>query len=269
MRFTATPLMHELPIMIRMHMEESPDTQSAAVTAGRGRRPQRRALDTRERIIAAALIEFGTHGFRGTSTRTVAKLGGVQHPLVNYHFTNKEGLWRAVLAATGGAFLDQFNRRLAGLRGVDEVTKLRLVQEDFIRFAAEHPHFHLLMSQEAQHSSKHLKFIVSALARPYFAQITPLIRAAQRAGKYVGGDPHHLQYLFIGAATRIFTLAGEVKLMTGRSPSSPKAVDEHVAACLGLFFRNLPDENQPLAASPAHDGRRGVKRSDRRRSSVS
>ena len=225
MRFTATLPMNDMPIMIRMHMEESPDTQSAAVTAGRGRRPQRRALDTRERIIAAALIEFGTHGFRGTSTRTVAKLAGVQHPLVNYHFINKEGLWRAVLAATGGAFLDQFNRRLAGLRGVDEVTKLRLVQEDFIRFAAEHPHFHLLMSQEAQHSSKHLKFIV--------------------------------------------TLAGEVKLMTGRSPSSPKAVDEHVAACLGLFFRNLPDENQPLAASPAHDGRRGVKRSDRRRSSVS
>jgi TetR/AcrR family transcriptional regulator len=261
--------MREIPIMLRMHMDESSDTRAAEVAADRGRRPQRRALDTRERIISAALSEFSTHGFRGTSTRTVAKLAGVQHPLVNYHFTNKEGLWRAVLAATGGTFIDQFNRRLAGLRGVDDVTKLRLVQEDFIRFAAAHPHFHMLMSQEAQHSSKHLKFIVTALARPYFAQITPLIRAAQQAGKYVNGDPHHLQYLFIGAATRIFTLAAEVKLMTGRSPSSPKAIDEHVAACLGLFFRELPEQTR---LSLAHSGRgrpRGTKRRPRPRTPMS
>jgi TetR/AcrR family transcriptional regulator len=247
--------------MVETRMEESSHTRSAATAVDRGRRPQRRALDTRERIIAAALVEFGTHGFRGTSTRTVAKLAGVQHPLVNYHFTNKEGLWRAVLAATGGNFMDQFNRRLAGLRGVDDVTKLRLVQEDFIRFAAEHPHFHLLMSQEAQHSSKHLRFIVTELARPYFAQITPLIRSAQRAGQYVEGDPHHLQYLFIGAATRIFTLAAEVKQMTGRSPSSPKAIEEHVAACLGLFFKDLPSISRPT--------RRAGKRSGRRRTTVS
>jgi TetR/AcrR family transcriptional regulator len=232
-------------MITRMHMDEGFATQMPAPATDRVRRPQRRAVDTRERIIAAALAEFARHGFRGTSTRSVAKLAGVQHPLVNYHFRDKEGLWRAVLAATGGAFIRRFEQRLAGLRGVDDVTKLRLVQEDFVRFAAEHPHFHLLMS--TRHSSKHLKFIVSEMVRPYFAQIIPLIRVAQRAGKYVEGDPHHLQYLFIGAVTRIFTLADEVKLMTGRSPSSAKAIDAHVAACLGLFFKNLPELELPTA----------------------
>jgi AcrR family transcriptional regulator len=231
----------------RMHMDEGLAAQRSAPATDRTRRQQRRAVDTRERIIAAALAEFARHGFRGTSTRTVAKLAGVQHPLVNYHFRDKEGLWRAVMAATGGAFMQRFERRLAGLRGVDDVTKLRLVQEDFVRFAAEHPHFHLLMS--ARHSNKHLKFIVTEMVRPYFTQITALIRTAQRAGKYVEGDPHHLQYLFIGAATRIFTLADEVKLMTGRSPVSAKAVDAQVAACLGLFFKNLPESD--LAATRA------------------
>ena len=243
-----------------MPMPDGQQISSATGAADRVRRPQRRALDTRDRIIAVALTKFAQHGFRGASTREVAKLAGVQHPLVNYHFTNKEGLWRAVLAATGGAFLDRFNRRLAGLCGVDEVTKLRLVQEDFIRFAAEHPHFHALMSQEAQHSSRHLKFILTELVRPYFSQVTPLIRAAQRAGKYVEGEPHHLQYLFIGAATRIFTLAAEVKAMTGRPPSSPKMIEEHVTACLGLFFRDRPAENRSLAVRPV----RGVATRSRR-----
>lgn len=232
---------------VRMQMEAGLEARTSASTSSRARRPQRRAFDTRERIIAAALAEFARHGFRGSSTRTVAKLAGVQHPLVNYHFRDKEGLWRAVLAATGGNFMQRFERRLSGLRGVDDVTKLRLVQEDFVRFSADHPHFHLLMSE--RHSSKHLKFIVAEMVRPYFAQITELIRAAQRAGKYVEGDPHHLQYLFIGAATRIFTLADEVKLMTGRSPSSAKAIDAHVAACLGLFFKDLPDLAKPPPAT--------------------
>jgi TetR/AcrR family transcriptional regulator len=252
-----------------MPLQDGQQISSATSAVDRARRPQRRALDTRERIIAVALTEFAQHGFRGTSTREVAKLAGVQHPLVNYHFANKEGLWRDVLAATGGAFLDRFNRRLAGLRGVDEVTKLRLVQEDFIRFAAEHPHFHALMSQEAQHSSRHLKFILTELVRPYFSRVTPLIRAAQRAGKYVEGEPHHLQYLFIGAATRIFTLAAEVKAMTGRPPSSPKIIEEHVTACLGLFFKDRPAEHRSLAARPTRGGRGSTTRPRRRRTIVS
>jgi hypothetical protein len=138
--------------------------------------------------------------------------------------------------------MDQFQTRLAGLRGVDDVTKLRLVQEDFIRFSAENPHFHLLMSQAGQHASKQLNALVDEFVRPYFAAVGALIRSAQHAGSYVEGDAEHLQYLFIGAATRIFTLTAEVKLITGASPFSPAMLDRHVAACLNLFFRTSAAE---------------------------
>jgi TetR/AcrR family transcriptional regulator len=204
----------------------------------RRRRQQQRAVATRENILAVALVEFATHGFRGVSTRTVAARAGVQHPLVNYHFKDKEGLWRAVIKSTGGRFIQRFQARLAELSGIDDVARLRLVQEEFIRFSARNLHFHLLMSQEAQRTSKQLSWLVRELVKPYFDELVPLIRSAQRAGRYVEGDPHHLQYLFIGAATRIFTLAGEVKLITGQSPFSPKLIEDHVATCLALFFRD-------------------------------
>ena len=218
--------------MIKTEHAEAIESVSAAT-----RRPQARARETGEKILAAALKEFAEHGFAGASTRAVAAAAGVQHPLVNYHFKNKEGLWRAVLEATAGQFMDQFRARLAGLRGVDDVTKLRLVQEDFIRFSAANPHFHLLMSQAGQHPGKQLNALVSEFVRPYFTAISALIRSAQLAGCYVEGDPEHLQYLFIGAATRIFTLAAEVKLITGASPFSAAMLDRHVAACLDLFSR--------------------------------
>jgi TetR/AcrR family transcriptional regulator len=222
------------------------ETETGAASEGGPaptRQRQQRALDTRERILAAALVEFAEHGFAGASTRAVAAAAGVQHPLVNYHFKSKQGLWQAVLAATAGQFMAQFGDRIAGLRGVDDVTKLRLVQEDFVRFSAAHPYFHQLMSQESRQPSKQLSAMVKEFVRPYFAEITALIRSAQRAGYYVEGDPYHLQYLFIGAATRIFSLAAEVKLIAGASPFAPQMLEQHVEACLGLFFRS------PSAAS--------------------
>ncbi len=78
------------------------------------RQRQQRALDTREQILAAALVEFAEHGFAGASTRAVAAAAGVQHPLVNYHFKSKQGLWHAVLDATAGHFMAQFRAGLPG-----------------------------------------------------------------------------------------------------------------------------------------------------------
>jgi len=225
----------------RMPRPEIEGSEASTSEPARTRRRQSRALDTRHKILAAALQEFAEHGFAGASTRAVAAAAGVQHPLLNYHFNNKEGLWHAVLEVTAGHFMAQFRARLAGLRGVDDVTKLRLVQEDFIRFSAANPHFHLLMSQESRRPSRQLSALVKEFVQPYFTDVTALIRSAQRAACYVDGDPRHLQYLFIGAATRIFTLAAEVKLIAGASPFSARMLEQHVAACLGLFFRSPPN----------------------------
>jgi hypothetical protein len=89
--------------------------------------------------------------------------------------------------------------------------------------------------------------MVNEFVRPYFAAVSALIRSAQRAGAYVEGEPEHLQYLFIGATTRIFTLSAEVKLITGASPFSAAMLDRHVAACLNLFFR--PSTEKPTGAN--------------------
>jgi TetR/AcrR family transcriptional regulator len=201
------------------------------------RRRQQRSLDTRERILEAAFEEFAERGFEGASTRTVAAKAGVQHPLVTYHFKNKEGLWRAVVATTSFNFGQHFQDHLAGISEKDEVARLRLLQEQFIRFAAANPNFHWLMSHEGKRESDRLTWLVEDRVRVYFNVVAKLIRAAQKQGRYVEGDPYHLQYLFIGAVTRIFMLTAEVQQVTGRSPFSKKFVDEHVRACCALFFR--------------------------------
>lgn len=91
-----------------------------------------------------------------------------------------------------------------GLRGVDDTTKLRLIYEDFIRFSAANINFHRMMSHVASSPSRQLDWLVDEYLRESFDQRAALIRSAQKAGRFVEGDPYHLDYLFIGAVTRIF-----------------------------------------------------------------
>lgn len=184
----------------------------------------------------AAISEFASRGFEGVSTRAVAEIAGAQHTLVTYHFGSKEGLWQAVMDRTVRTFATNQRERLAGLRGVDDIVKLRLVLEEFVRYSAGNLNLHQLMTHTASTASPQLETMIAEYLKDYFDLVADLIRSVQSRGAFVEGDPNHLHYLFIGAATRIFMQTQEVTRITGRSPLEPAFIDIHVDRCLSLFF---------------------------------
>ncbi|PZQ22636.1 MAG: hypothetical protein DI569_07880 [Sphingopyxis macrogoltabida] len=215
-----------------------PDFEVGAIVNVRKR--QARSAETRTNILAAATQEFAELGFNGATTRSIAQRANVQHNLVIYHFETKIGIWQAVMRHAIGWYHRAFEERIEGLRGVDPVTTLRLLQIDFVRMAAEHPELHWLMSHEAGQRGERIEWIVANLLGGSFNKWRDLIVAAQEAGAYVKGDPYHLHYLFIGAAGRIFMLSAEVEKIIGRSPFDPDFVEEHVQIVQDLFFRDPP-----------------------------
>lgn len=217
----------------------------------RERAIQQRALGTRHKIIEAAIEEFAKNGYEGASTRTIAANAELQHTLVTYHFKGKEGLWRAAISSILIDYTASFQARLDGLRGVDDATKLRLMNEEFIRFSAQNLNFHRMMSHVAGAPSRQLDWLINEHLRSTFDTRVALIRSAQKMGRYVDGDPYHLEYLFIGAVSRIFMLAPEVEMIMGRSLHDPAFVDEHVRVCLGLFFRDPAPAGARPTAGPA------------------
>lgn len=204
------------------------------------RRRQARSVETRAKILEAATQEFAELGFDGATTRSIAQRANLRHALVLYHFETKTGLWQAVMEDIVFWFNDAFERRLAGLDGVEDPTKLRLLQADFIRMAAAHPELHWLMSHEAGRSGERLDWLMGSLIGGTFTLFCELITSSQKTGHYVQGNPYHLHYLFLGAAARIFMLAAEAERVIGRSPFEPEFVEEHVRLCAELFFRE-PD----------------------------
>lgn len=54
-----------------------------------------RGVETRGRIVLAALKVFGEEGYERASTRKIAREAGVRPPALQYYFDSKEGLHRA------------------------------------------------------------------------------------------------------------------------------------------------------------------------------
>lgn len=204
----------------------------------RTRAVQQRAIDTQHRIIDAAIKEFSRHAFEGASVRRVAKNAGVKQALITYHFKTKDRLWRACLAQCVENYSARFQSRLLGLRGVNDTEKLQIMLDEFIRFTVDNIDFHRLMADVASKPSPQLAWLADKYLKEIFNMWADLIRRAQLAGQFVKGDPYHLVYIFIGAVSRLFLLAAEVELITGRSAFDQAYINEHIEICLNLFFRN-------------------------------
>lgn len=210
--------------------------------SARPRSPQRRSLETRDRLVEAALREFAEKGFDGASTRAIAARAGVAQSAVPYHFTTKEALWKAAADQIFGLFQEQFGARIAGLEGVDILTRTRLLLGDFVRFAAAHPELHRFMLQEGTGKSERLEWLVAKHVAPNIAYMRRLFAALEASGRPTHGRPDHLYYMIIGAASTPYALGPEFELTTGEDPFSKEMVDAHADAVLRLFFPELtPD----------------------------
>lgn len=55
------------------------------------------ALERRETIVAAAISLFAERGFRGTTTKELARLSGVTEPVLYQHFATKRDLYSAII----------------------------------------------------------------------------------------------------------------------------------------------------------------------------
>src|SRR5688572_32596466 len=94
---------------------------------------------TRERILAAALLEFSARGFDGAKVDRIATRARVNKAMLYYHFDDKAALYREILK---GRF-EAVAARLADARVIDDTPREQLHR--FIRtIAAEtatQPHF--------------------------------------------------------------------------------------------------------------------------------
>lgn len=190
----------------------------------------------RDRILAAALDLFSERSFDGATTRAIAERAGVTQPLLNYHFSSKDELWRAAVDQLFEALRASQRGRHEGLRGVDELTTARLMIREFIWFSARNPQLHRIITQECKFDGPRMDHLVEHHIRPLYESTVALLRSLSERGVIARIPVEHLYYVITGAGPSMFVLGPECRRLTGLEPTDDAVIEAHVDAVCTLIF---------------------------------
>jgi AcrR family transcriptional regulator len=208
------------------------------------RKQQQRSIVTQEKLLDAAIDAFSEKGFKGTSTRDIAERAGVHHPLITYHFKNKDRLWRA---AADRVFRD-FRRSLAASLEVhkDESPKERMASmiRTYLHYAKSQPALHKVMVQEASYPNERLDWLIEAHLKPLFDTSFVLMEELQQIGVAPPGNPKLLFNMIRLSSGGLLALGNELKGSSGIDIDAEGTLDEIAEMIVNVF---LPGEMRQIA----------------------
>lgn len=202
----------------------------------RARKQQKRSLATQRKLLRAAIEAFAENGFKGTSTRDIAGRAGVHHPLITYHFRNKERLWRAatdsVFREFSATLAETLNR--AATQGPE--ARMRSLVRDYVGFAKREPALHKILMQESGSPGPRLDWLVETHLRPLVDAAAGLVEELQQLGVAPQGDPKLIVAIMRAAAGGVLALGNELKRSSGIDIDTDGALDEIADTLVRVFL---------------------------------
>ncbi len=200
------------------------------------RKQQQRSLVTQQKLLDAAIQAFSESGFKGTSTRDIADRAGVHHPLITYHFKNKDKLWRA---ATGKIFRE-FNislvKAMAEVPEVDPRARAEAFVRTYVRFSRSEPALHKIILQEASSPSERLDWLIESHLRPLFDVVVKAIKELQELGIAPPGNPALLFNMIRVSAGGLIALRHELKGTSSIDLNDDAEAEELANMIIRVFF---------------------------------
>lgn len=173
-----------------------------------GRRPKASATenDTRADVLKAARTVFARRGFEGASTREVAEIAGVNTAMIYYHFTDKNELYRSVLAYSFAEFDRIWEHPVFDSKVATSRRKVRTYVEGFIRFQQANEEIRRIMSMEFASCSGNYKWLADNHFSRGYDRLSGLLKEAVRSGELKRMDLSLSVPCLIGMIVHSFTV---------------------------------------------------------------
>jgi TetR/AcrR family transcriptional regulator len=157
------------------------------------------SVPARERILTAALREFGEKGFAGARVEKITHEANANKQLVYHYFGNKEALFKSVLELayreyTGDAL------RLA-IADLDAKTALRQFVDTMFRPSSATVYFNQILQDENRFGAKHVKPLLSV--KQTYVEVIKLVQSILAKGVKEGVfrpgiDPREFYIFLVG-----------------------------------------------------------------------
>ncbi|MEM7098858.1 MAG: TetR/AcrR family transcriptional regulator [Pseudomonadota bacterium] len=152
------------------------------------RKPGRPKLDQEEgksSIRSAALKEFARCGFKGASIEGIARAAGVAKPLVYYHFSSKDELWRASLAQALEGLRFEAEQFGEDLKSESPEIAVDLFARSSVEFAARNPWLVRISVDELRQGGTRADWLKENYLVPQQKMLVPIIESMYSPQKRV------------------------------------------------------------------------------------
>ena len=167
-----------------------------------------------EIILKAAEDEFARHGFKGTSMNAIALKAGLPKANLHYYFTNKLGLYIAVLSNIIELWDSTFNSLSAE---DDPAQALSSYIRTKMEFSRRQPEASRVFAMEIISGGACLTEYFTQDYRTWFQGRAAVFQAWIDAGKMDPVDPVHLIFLLWGSTQHYADFATQICRVSGRT----------------------------------------------------
>lgn len=211
-------------------MEQAISTEKPA------RKQQQRSVVTQQKLLHAAIEAFSENGFKGTSTRDIADRAGVHHPLITYHFRNKDQLWRAAADRIFREFNISLVKAMAEIPEIDPKAKAEAFVRTYLHYARSQPALHKIILQEASYQSERLEWLIENHLKPLFEEVHKALTALQQIGVAPPGSAALLFNMIRVCAGGLLALKLELKGTSNIDLDSDEQIEELGDMIIRVFF---------------------------------
>lgn len=207
------------------------------------RKTQQRSLRTKQKLLDAALEAFSESGFKGTSTRDIASRAGVHHPLITYHFSNKDRLWRSAVKYVFQDFISELKTAEEQHAGDCPKTRFAAMIRIYVHHAAKHPTLHKIVLQESSHRSERLEWLSENFLGPLAEAASGYIAELQQHEVVPPGDPLIIYNMIRASSATLIALSLELNQSNGIDIESQQALDNLADLIVRVFLPGDLEEN--------------------------
>jgi TetR/AcrR family transcriptional regulator len=153
--------------------------------------------DTRKRILAAAAVEFGAHGFAATTVDRIARRARVNKAMIYYHFPNKRALYACIIHDVFAPIADRLRAATAEHAAPDRM--LARVIDALVRSVDDSTYFLPIFLREIADGGEHLGPDELALLASIFAIVSGVVMEGSKQKVFQPVHPALAHFTIVGA----------------------------------------------------------------------
>lgn len=205
---------------------------------------QKKSMQKRQQLLAAALDVFSLYGFTGASLDEIAQIAEMHKSNIFYYYENKEALYVEVLTTVMQKWLAPLQSLEAELEPVEALSHYLMTK---IEISRTQPKASRLFALEVIQGAPHILPILKGPLKKLFKRKAKVISNWQEQGKIAAGiDPELLIINIWGLTQNYADFHTQIEMVTGKSLRNKSMYERMIEHTIHTILYGVIPRNEKI-----------------------